>query len=49
VRPPEFPEPDAPEKESLEEDHPLMAGDTEHERDAHEWCEGLIGDLAELD
>lgn len=31
-------------EEELEEGYRQMAGDEEREREAMEWCEGLIGD-----
>jgi len=32
-------------QEALEEDYRQMAADTEHEIEAEEWCEALIGDI----
>lgn len=49
MRPPEFPEFHALEEKRLEEDYRRMANDAEHEREAEEWCEGLIGDVADAD
>jgi len=33
----------------LEEAYREMAADAEHEREAEEWCAGLIGDVADAD
>jgi hypothetical protein len=35
--------------DDLNADYPAMAADAEREREALEWCNGLIGDAAELE
>jgi len=34
-------------EERLAEGYREMAGDAEHEREAAEWCEALVGDASE--
>jgi hypothetical protein len=36
-----------PEQKRLEEEYREMAADAEHEREALEWCEALVGDAIE--
>jgi hypothetical protein len=45
-----LPEPDefgSIEDKELEDAYRQMANDAEHEREAEEWCEALIGDAAD--
>jgi hypothetical protein len=43
----ELPESQGPDEKRLEEEYRRMAADAEHEREAREWCEALIGDVTE--
>jgi len=49
VKPPDLPEFHSPEESGLEEAYREMAADVEHEREAEEWCEALIGDVADIE
>ena len=44
----ELPETPVREERRLEEEYGRMAADTEHEREAEEWSEGLIGDVSNV-
>ena len=43
----EAPESPGQEEKRLEEGYRRMAADAEHEREAEEWCEALIGDATD--
>lgn len=43
----ELPEFHELEERRLEDQYRCMAADAEHEREAEEWCEALIGDAIE--
>jgi hypothetical protein len=47
VRLPDSDEFAPPDDTELEEAYREMAADAEHEREAEEWCEALIGDATE--
>jgi hypothetical protein len=46
---PELPKFPSQKEKRLEDEYRRMAADANHEREANEWCEGLIGDVADTD